>query len=573
MKSFFGKCVVIFLGIILALILAEILLRIFWHPIKLDLKYRRDDIKWLQENVKLNRYNYRDRDFSLIKPEGVFRIYSLGDSFTFGWYINDASLSYPKMLEKKLQEKFGKEKIEIINASRHGFSFAEDIERLKNDGVLFNPDLITVEITPFDLVNIKNVKPYISNKVIQNLYLYKISLGKIEEMRIAKNTKKTMDLVFQDASGEMEGIKKLFQSYKNLTDFIGAKPLIILFPEYNPSDPDGEYQLASYHYKIKQLAENNGIEIIDLQESLGKYSNKKELILNPTDPHPSILAHNIAADFLFKKIDFEKIINVQKPPFSVNELNVEVGTNLLDYHGIVNLEKDWVFFDDLGGKVKKIFLPNNDDIKMAYLDNYLETIQSFKGDGWPGAKLTYYISSNENKSSFSNHLFGFPVVGISSISAYWREKGALMSEDLDFSNTDIVRDDEQIFVSTNFKKPVEYFKIILDVGVFQLNIENNKIISLAETKILKDKIKNNDSNLNFIIDDEFISLPSFFSHGNSVKYAWINDKLSVVFFDQQNGKLAVGFKNQPNSGDIIEIPVLQDLDDSSVYPSIIYLNK
>ena len=85
-------------SIIITLLALELLLRFTVTPLELDIRYKRNDLQWMEKDVALNSYGYRDKEYSEEKNENIFRIYSLGDSYTFGWYIPDIKNTYPKLL-------------------------------------------------------------------------------------------------------------------------------------------------------------------------------------------------------------------------------------------------------------------------------------------------------------------------------------------------------------------------------------------------------------------------------------------------------------------------------------------
>src|SRR5215472_9264005 len=67
--------------------------------------------------VSINSDGLRDRDFSLEKPPGVYRIMMLGDSTTFGWGVREENTA-AKFLERKLNENPlpGYKSVEVMNA-------------------------------------------------------------------------------------------------------------------------------------------------------------------------------------------------------------------------------------------------------------------------------------------------------------------------------------------------------------------------------------------------------------------------------------------------------------------------
>ncbi len=90
--------------------------------------------------IKTNSLGLRGRETTYNKPVGVKRILILGDSYTFGVYV-EGEENYPSRLEKILQQQ-GK-KIEVINAGyADGWSPDEHYVWLTKKGINFKPDLI-----------------------------------------------------------------------------------------------------------------------------------------------------------------------------------------------------------------------------------------------------------------------------------------------------------------------------------------------------------------------------------------------------------------------------------------------
>jgi lysophospholipase L1-like esterase len=93
--------------------------------------------------VHINSLGYRGQDFTVEKT-GAARVLVIGDSFTFGWGVNDED-TYPARLQRLLAEQANGKRIEIINA---GFAACYSPDTyylyLKTEGLALQPDLIVV---------------------------------------------------------------------------------------------------------------------------------------------------------------------------------------------------------------------------------------------------------------------------------------------------------------------------------------------------------------------------------------------------------------------------------------------
>ncbi len=154
---------IFFISLILSLVLAEGMTRIFVKPPapptelpRVFLHMPSDNIKLLYKPApnaegyaygvwsKMNSAGFRDREFSIEKPTGYQRIIFLGDSVVFGYGIYEAD-SLPKQLEKQFQ-KHG-QKIEVLNFGVSGYESEQQIEFLKELGLRYHPNIVLVGYT------------------------------------------------------------------------------------------------------------------------------------------------------------------------------------------------------------------------------------------------------------------------------------------------------------------------------------------------------------------------------------------------------------------------------------------
>lgn len=109
-----------------------------------------DDIHMFTDfkvRITINEQGYRDRVYGP-KPPGVFRILTIGDSFTFGFGVEQHEV-FSKVLETMLnQRKAGA--FEVINGGAPGYSSHQELIFLKEIGPTLNPDLVIVGLFPYN---------------------------------------------------------------------------------------------------------------------------------------------------------------------------------------------------------------------------------------------------------------------------------------------------------------------------------------------------------------------------------------------------------------------------------------
>lgn len=89
-----------------------------------------------------NAQGFRDeRDFGYEKPPGRLRVLTLGDSHTEGFEVRQAQ-TYSAVVERFLRAK-GVD-AEVINTGVSGFSTAEELAFLENEGIHYKPDVVVL---------------------------------------------------------------------------------------------------------------------------------------------------------------------------------------------------------------------------------------------------------------------------------------------------------------------------------------------------------------------------------------------------------------------------------------------
>ncbi len=175
-KFLFTRIALIFLGLILALLVGELLVRYLQYQRKPPSKVRQADallhhsfipnsfdvardLEW-EAHYKINSFGARDKEYSLKKPEKTYRILVLGDSFTEGQGV-EMEATFTKLLENSLNEKITKEKnsivsfekIEVINSGILSYSPLLEYLYLKNKGLALAPDLVILNFDMSDPID------------------------------------------------------------------------------------------------------------------------------------------------------------------------------------------------------------------------------------------------------------------------------------------------------------------------------------------------------------------------------------------------------------------------------------
>lgn len=91
------------------------------------------------DDIAINSHGFRDREIQVPKPGGVFRIVCVGGSTTAEGPTNE--LTYPKLLERILRERYGTERIEVVNAGVYASNSNNEMRRA-DQYLALEPDLL-----------------------------------------------------------------------------------------------------------------------------------------------------------------------------------------------------------------------------------------------------------------------------------------------------------------------------------------------------------------------------------------------------------------------------------------------
>ena len=92
-------------------------------------------------NDRANEFGFNDRDYSHARNPQTFRILILGDSFNWS---GGPEVNYTALLEKRLQQEFGEDRVEVICAGYPGTHTAEQLALLEKYGLQYEPDLVVL---------------------------------------------------------------------------------------------------------------------------------------------------------------------------------------------------------------------------------------------------------------------------------------------------------------------------------------------------------------------------------------------------------------------------------------------
>lgn len=222
-------------------------------------------------------------DYQARKPKDTFRIITLGDSYTYGALIS-TPFNWTELLEDKLNAEplCGKyKKTEVINLGVGGYDIEYAVERYRQRGLKYNPDLIIWMLVDKSRI-LEKLRPYITecSKQLKTDYIKNVPDYSCWHEAAEILTKKY---------GQNYIDQYLATRYDGLFDLYNGKIIAVNLDGYH----NGMFT------KVKQGADKTSILRLS-------YDADKSIQL--LDGHPNKKGHRYFADSIYNFISEKRII-------------------------------------------------------------------------------------------------------------------------------------------------------------------------------------------------------------------------------------------------------------------------
>lgn len=288
-------------------------------------------------HVSINSHGLRSSEIPLEKPEGVYRILVLGDSWTFGVCVPQDK-TYPAQLEHLLQSRHPHRRIEVINSGVSGYETYNESVYFRRSGWLFEPDLVLIGYYPVNDIHDKREKfkerarLQEENPLLFAIRRYpKENLQSYHYFQYGRSWMKDRILDWWRGTPSFDaGPEELDQHYKgewtslysgdysgwglvqeslmdigNLSREIGAKPVLAVFPDMRSLK---HYRLSlrdRFFPQLESAANEAGLSVIDVFPAFAPYEDREEEIAlweRKGSTHPNAKGYRIIAEFLLDRI-------------------------------------------------------------------------------------------------------------------------------------------------------------------------------------------------------------------------------------------------------------------------------
>jgi hypothetical protein len=258
-----------------------------------------------------NTAGYRDRERTVVKPPGVRRVVSLGDSFAWGASVEFED-AYPQRLERGLTRR-RRERWEVVNLALPGMNTVDQAGQLAGEGLAYAPDAVLLGYVLNDSEDAQAAEARRAEDWAQSRAapspspLDRSALVRLVRTRLwatAENRRRVsgyLSMYADDASGWIAARRAL----KEMGDRCraGGVPFVVaIFPLFgNPLDD--RYPFEAIHGKVADAAAAAGARVVDLLPVYRGLRWELLVVDGVDDEHPNEIAHRIAAGALLHALD------------------------------------------------------------------------------------------------------------------------------------------------------------------------------------------------------------------------------------------------------------------------------
>jgi len=245
----------------------------------------------------INEDGFRGPPTTVAKSAGMTRIVCLGDSVTFGEGVEE-SASYPRIVERMLNEAAAARRYEVINAGVQGHGTIDEYLYFKMHVARFKPDVVTLGFFLNDAMDgaqtIRQNEEWTREWELSALSRFSRLAEIVERGRIARRLQEEYFAAVRESfrSPRWDLCQRALSDFQHASIEGHFRFVMLIFPV--PWSLDEDYPFNDIHGRILEACRTRGIESLDLIECW-RGVDASDLWVHPTDHHPNARAHALAA--------------------------------------------------------------------------------------------------------------------------------------------------------------------------------------------------------------------------------------------------------------------------------------
>jgi hypothetical protein len=253
--------------------------------------------------VRINEHGLRGGPLAPRKPRNGYRLMVIGDSFTFGYGVDEDS-TYGAALERAVARQLPCRSVELINGGVNGYNTRQEADLLRLIGVPLQPDLVVVGLTPNDIMAAPEARTMLRHprlkRLISRSALYQFFAPRLKAVLMPGERKSytaaldhLMGAPDRDAEQRWRGVSGALRDIQSQGAEHGFRTVVAVFP----LDVQVYQGRASWlEQRVRALGARDGMDVVDLYPAYrAAYERGANLFLDEPTHHPDPLGHAVAA--------------------------------------------------------------------------------------------------------------------------------------------------------------------------------------------------------------------------------------------------------------------------------------
>lgn len=240
------------------------------------------NLRFIRAKVETNSCGMRSPERPILKPENTFRIALLGDSFAFGWGVEQKD-SFAQILEDRLNQASRGKKFEVLNFAVPGYSTFQEVALFKERAIDFDPDAVLVYFVQNDFGMPFFIRDIDGSSSILSSFEF-VQMGK--RLLQPKEMDKKIQALGLDPNKAIRDLNAMGQE--------------LGIPVYLALNPHKAWK--SDLKRLWALSQESTVKFIPLRDNLmrliGEKGIKEEDLTLSFDPHPSPIRHKMLGELL-----------------------------------------------------------------------------------------------------------------------------------------------------------------------------------------------------------------------------------------------------------------------------------
>jgi hypothetical protein len=261
--------------------------------------------RWQKAYAPVNSVYCRDAEWPETKPPGTYRIAFLGDSFTYGWGINNEEDRFTEILQEHFDADSGR-RVEIMNVAWAGWNTEDHLRALRELLEPYQVDEVVLCYLPNDIQGLIPVQaendprqpPSAVYVNVESSFLLDYLFHRVVAPRMQSGPPYLDWLADAYADPQVWG-----RQQEALSEFVRecrarsyrVRVVLVPFTLAAASRYDGR----AIHGQVSQHFRSLDVSVLDLLPSL-EGLKLDDLVVNRFDGHPNEKAHRLFGDAIWR---------------------------------------------------------------------------------------------------------------------------------------------------------------------------------------------------------------------------------------------------------------------------------